>query len=167
MANYEILKTSARGAKLVTDGKMVCWLMGRFVREDGSLTPCGLVDFSNATKTLDEYRTEESVRAVKNAMFEAKRAMDREAFIKAQAELREMEKRPYDVIFDKSAIVGETDKAYKIWAGRTQVLYGKVCKAYEYLPKSMVSIEYDGDRAKATMPVWLFKQKSWLNDISR
>lgn len=149
---YTVLRESPRGAKLITDGVRQCWIQGRWMRPDGTLTPMGMANFANA-RLNSEVEAEERER--ENA---------RIAYQKAREELREAERENITITVYAGVVCSVSDKAIKCWNGAWQMLYGKRVKAYVYLPKSLVTTEEVTDGTNLTMPKWLLKKNPWLKD---
>lgn len=143
---FTIIRTSPRGAKLITDGTRQCWIQSRWMRPDGTLTPAGLANWANARLNSE---VEDAQRAREQA---------RQSFAEAQ-------KAPVTVLVRANILVGESDKAFKCWTGAFQTLYGKRVKCYDYLPKSLVSAVKEGEDMKITMPRWLFNKNGWIGNV--
>ena len=146
-----ILRTSARGAHLITDGNVVTWVQGRSVRADGSLTPSGVSALANSEKTLAQWEEEEKMRELWRT--------DRE---KAKELAFQAGKEPVTVTISRDRFADYSDKAWKVRTDRTQYLYGKVVSVYEYLPKSIVSAVLAYDKVEMTMPKWFLGKHEWL-----
>lgn len=146
-----ILRTSARGAHLITDGNLVAWVQGRSVREDGSLTPSGVSALANSEKTLAQWEEEEKMRELWRT--------DRE---KAKELAFQAGKEPVTVTISRDRFTDYSDKAWKVRTDRTQRLYGKLVSVYEYLPKSIVSAVLAYDKVEMTMPKWFLGKHEWL-----
>lgn len=139
---FTILRTSARGAHLITDGTKQCWIQGRWLRPDGTLTRMGQLAWENA-------RTAEDIEAARQAAREASKQL---MYVNVKAEV----------------LVGETEKALKCWSGSYQRLYGRVVKSYCYLPKSQVKVEKTSQEGVIclTMPAWVRDQNGWLGSFT-
>lgn len=149
-----ILRTSQRGAHLITDGTRVVWVQGRSVRPDGSLTPTGVAALTQSTKSYADWQKEEAERELWRT--------DREA---AREKAFQEGKQPVTITLASARVYDHSEKAWKIRTLRTQVLYGKVCSVYEYLPKSIVSVVGDGTHSRLTMPKWFLAKNDWLNGL--
>jgi hypothetical protein len=57
--NIQVLKESAKGALLITDGQKTAWIKGNWKREDGSFTPAALKALNNSSDTLARHKGEE------------------------------------------------------------------------------------------------------------
>ena len=150
-----ILLTSQRGAHLITDGSRVVWVMGRSVRPDGSLTPTGLDALANADKTLAQWQEEEAARELWRT--------DREA---AKERAFQEGKEPTSLSLPVARVSNGSDKAWKIRTNSTTRLYGKQVSVYNYLPKSVVSVEFSDGLALLTMPKWFLGKNHWLNELA-
>lgn len=150
---FTILRTSARGAHLITDGTKQCWIQGRWLRPDGTLTRMGQLAWENA-------RTTEDIEAECKAREEAREA--------ARQAAREASKQLMYVNVKAEVLVGETEKALKCWSGSYQRLYGRVVKSYCYLPKSQVKVEKTSQEGIIclTMPAWVRDQNGWLGSFT-
>lgn len=152
-ASIAILKTSQRGALLITDGSRVAWVMGRTQRADGSFTPSALTALANG-KTVEEWRAEdEAWRAAR----EQERA-DRERAFQEGKELT-------SVSLPATSVREGSEKSWKVRTNRTQWLYGKYVAVWEYLPKSVVKVSVDNGVATLTMPKWFLAKNGWLNEM--
>ena len=150
-----ILRTTARGAHLITDGERVVWVMGRSVRADGSLTPSGLAALTASDKTYTQWQAEEAERELWRT--------DREA---AREKAFQEGKVATTIELPSPRVLDYNEKAWKVRTLRTEYRYGRCCSVYEYLPKSVVTIVRDGVRAKLTMPKWFLAKNAWLNDMT-
>lgn len=149
-----IIKTSQRGALLITDGIRVAWVMGRSHRADGSFTPAAISALS-VGKTYAEWEAEDIA-------WRASRAKEQEERERAFQD----GKLPTTITLPASLVFDGSDKAWKVRDGK-QWNYGKLCNHYQYLPKSMVSVEWCGDDAILTMPKWYLAKNGWLNQYAR
>ena len=150
-----ILRTSQRGAHLITDGSRVVWVMGRSVRPDGSLTPSGLDALANADKTYAQWQEEEAARELWRT--------DREA---AKEKAFQEGKEPTSVSLPVARVTNGSDKAWKVRTNDWKWLYGKQVSVYNYLPKSVVSVEFTDGLAVLTMPKWFLNKNRWLNELT-
>ena len=149
-----ILRTSARGAHLITDGNVVAWVMGRSVREDGSLTPSGVSALARSEQSLSDWQEQEKMRELWRT--------DRE---KAKELAFQAGKEPVVVTISRDRFTDYSDKAWKVRTDRTKYLYGKWVSVYEYLPKSLVSAALASDKVEMTMPKWFRDKNGWLENI--
>lgn len=149
-----IIKTSQRGAHLITDGIRVAWVQGRSVRADGSLTPSGITALQEG-KTYAEWEQEEERRRLW--------AEDRE---KARELAFQEGKTPTSVSLPAVFVREGSEKSWKIRTKYTQVLYGKVVAKWEYVPKSVVSVSIDNGVATLTMPKWFLNKNGWLSEVA-
>ena len=148
-----ILRTSQRGAHLITDGTTVAWVMGRNLRADGSWTPSTYTALAEG-KPYADWQKEEADRELWRT--------DREA---AREKAFQDGKLPTTIDLPLVCVTDYSAKAWKVRTLRTQVLYGKVCSVYEYLPKSIVSVAFEDGKARLTMPKWFLSKNGWLNDL--
>ena len=148
-----IIKTSQRGAHLITDGIRVAWVMGRSVRADGSVTPTALAALTTG-KPYAEWEQEEERRRLW--------AEDRE---KAKELAFQEGKTPTTITIPAVCIREGSEKSWKVRHGK-QVLYGKYVNHYEYLPKSVVSVSIDNGVATLTMPKWFLNKNGWLSEVA-
>ena len=156
-ANTEIriIKTTERGAHLITDGVRVAWIQGRAMRADGSLTPSGLTALQEG-KPYAEWEQEEERRRLWKE--------DRE---KARELAFQEGKLPTSIVLDASRVLDYSEKAWKVRTNNYQRLYGRVVSVYEYLPKSVVSVQYNGSDAVLTMPKWFLEKNGWLGSLRK
>lgn len=148
----EVLRTSERGAKLVTDGTKAAWVMGRMVRPDNTLTYGGVKELEAAKMTDAEARDYDAYITKQREEREAARAAAR----------AEAAKKRLTVELPQSRWFGEAGKAYKVWTGYyTWNMYHKSVREFVYLPKSQVEVisAIDGV-VRLNMPEWLANQHS-------
>ena len=145
-ASIAILKTSQRGALLITDGSRVAWVMGRTQRADGSFTPSALTALANG-KTVEEW----------HAAREQERADRERAFQEG--------KEQTSVSLPAVSVREGSEKSWKVRTNRTQWLYGKYVAVWEYLPKSVVKVSVDNGVATLTMPKWFLSKNQWLYNM--
>lgn len=157
-----ILKTTERGAHLITDGVRVAWIMGRYLRADGSLTPSGLTALEEGELYTAEWRAEFDAKEARRRLW----VEDRQKAIElARKEREEEQKRLVSVSIPVDRIRDYSEKAWKVRTLATKRTYGKIVSVYEYLPKSVVSVEFSGATAVITMPKWYLDKNYWLNNI--
>lgn len=149
MTTITIIRTSDRGAHLVTDGNKVAWIQGRWYRADGTLTPRGM-------QALADGQTMEEIEAQKRAREEARQ----QAF--------EEGKRPITVLVPANTVVSYNERAWKIFNGSSyRNRYGKICRAAFFAPKSQITIEVqESGEVEVTMPKWYFSGE-WTNQGMR
>lgn len=148
----EILRTSERGAKLVTDGTKAAWVMGRMVRPDNTLTYGGVQALAEGKMTDAEARDYDNYLTRQREEREAARAAAR----------AEAAKKRLTVELPQSRWFGNAGKAYKVWTGDyTWNMYHKQVRQFVYLPQSQVEIisAIDGV-VRLNMPEWLTNQHS-------
>lgn len=144
-----IIRTSARGAHLITDGTKQCWIQGRWLREDGTLTRMGQQALEQAKPQADIEKEMKEREEARQAAREASRQL---MYVNVKAEV----------------LVGETEKALKCWTGGYQRLYGRLVRYYCYLPKSQVKVEKTNseDVICLVMPAWVREQNGWLGSFT-
>lgn len=153
-ASVSILATSRRGAHLVSNGTKAVWVMGRQVREDGTLTAGAREAIENSEMTHDEAIT---LAAAINGNREA------------AEELREQRREAARIENDREVTIniarenwrGEHDNAWQVRTNNTfRNRFGKTCSACEFLPKSRVIVipQPDGS-VNVTLANWLLKAK--------
>lgn len=145
-----VIKTSQRGALLITDGTRVAWVMGRSQRADGSFTPTAIAALADG-KTYAEWEAEDIA-------WRAARAKEKEERERAFQEGKELT----SVTLPALSVREGSEKSWKVRTNRTQVLYGKVVAKWEYLPKSVVKVSVDNGVATLTMPKWFLAKNSWM-----
>lgn len=148
-----IIRTSQRGALLITDGSRVAWVMGRTRRADGSFTP-------SAVRALAEGTPYETWEAENNAR-EARRAESRVA----REEEYQKGKETITVDIGAYRLDNGTSKAWRVRTDEMQRLYGKTVHVYQYLPKSVVAVNVEGNTAYLTMPRWFLAKSGWLKEL--
>ena len=148
-----ILKTSQRGALLISDGSRIAWVQGRTQRADGSFTPSAFTALANG-KTVAEWEAEDKA-------WRAAREQER-----ADRERRYQDGKTLVSVNIAAALVREgSEKSWKVRINRTQWLYGKYVAVWEYLPKSVVKVSVDNGVATLTMPKWFLAKNGWLNEM--
>ena len=152
-ATITILKTTERGAHLITDGVRVAWIMGRSRRSDGTFTPSAYSALAEG-KPYAEWEQEEERRRLWKE--------DRE---KARELAFQEGKQPTSVTIDASRVRDYSEKAWKVRTNATKWMYGKLVSVYEYLPKSLVSVQYTGATAVITLPKWYLEKNGWLSNL--
>lgn len=148
-----VIKTTERGARLITDGNKVAWIMGRYMRSDGTLTPMGQHALENG-KTYADWLDEEKYR---EELKEAAREERRRQF--------EVSNEKIAVSIDARRIDNGTEKAWRLRTDATRRLYGKIVHVYDYLPKAHVKVAVNGTSATLTMPRWVLHSHSWMKEI--
>lgn len=141
----EVLKTTERNAKLVTDGEKVCWVQGGWVRNDLTLTPCGARSLKFSKMTIDNYKKEsekwsddpEVRRVARERELEEKRAKDNEIV---------------KFLCNEDDFQGGSDKAWKVRTNATQRIYGKICSVWVYLPKSITIAYHENGKVCISLP---------------
>ena len=152
MAQVEIIRTTAAGAKLISNGVVAAWVQGRFVRPDNTLTRRGEEIMAAATMTDEQARNYDAhiaqLREERAAAWERERAAAREAV---------------EVAIKKDSLVGGTERALKIWmGGYTLNQYRKRVKLYIYLPTSQVEVLSETSTSVILlMPTWLRNKYDW------
>lgn len=147
-----VLRTSQRGALLITDGIRVAWVMGRSRRADGSFTPSALTALMQG-KSVAEFEQEQAAREQEFA--DRKAAREREF-----QEGKTLVSVSIPAVFIREG----SEKSWKVRTNRTQWLYGKQVSVWEYLPKSVVKVSVDNGVATLTMPKWFLAKNEWLNN---
>ena len=155
ISTITVLTTTNRGAKLITDGTKAVWVMGRQVREDGSLTAGAREALEASTMTDAEARLLVAARAGEAAAREelaAKRREENKA--KANADVT--------INVRKENFRGERGAAWQVKTS-TQMRgrYGNYYNVCAFLPKSKVTVVPQADGSvNITMPAWLM----WNNN---
>ena len=152
-ANIAIIRTTERGALLITDGTRVAWVQGRTHRADGSFTPSAVAALANG-KPVAEWEQEQAAREQEYANRKAARE---QAFQDG--------KLPVSVRVDASRVQDYSERAWKVRTAYTQRMYGRVVSVYEYLPKSLVQVAFEDGNAVLTMPKWFATKNTWLEPI--
>lgn len=153
----EVIATSSRGAKLISNGEKACWVQGRWVRKNNTLTPRGEAALENATMT---HADAQDYQAYKQRRAEEREA-EKEAFRKSQREKVEVRIR--------KAFYGgmtESGKAYKIWdGGYFNNKYKKPCKHHIFLACSQVDMKENEDSVTFLLPKWMKDMYSFWNVV--
>ena len=153
----EIIATSARGAKLVSNGEKACWVQGRWVREDNTLTPRGEEAMETATMTHAD--------ALDYQAYKQRRAEEREA---EKEKFRQSQREKVEVRIRKAFYDGltESGKAYKIWNGDYyNNRYNKPCKHHVFLACSQVDMEENEDSITLHLPKWMKDMYAFWNVV--
>lgn len=140
MAQITIIRTSDRGAHLITDGTRVAWIQGRWYREDGTLTPRG-------AQALADGQTMEEIEAAKKAAEERKIAE------------REEGRKLITVRIPAGMVENYSEKAWKIYSGSKYYnKYKRLCRASFFAPKSQIEVNVEEEGTiLVTMPKWYFR----------
>lgn len=156
MTTITIIRTSDRGAHLVTDGNKVAWVQGRWCRVNGTLTPRGI-------EALADGQTVEEFEAQKRAREEA-----RQQAFEARQQAFEEGKKLITVLVPANTIVSYSERAWKIFNGSSyRNRYGKVCRDAFFAPKSQITVEIlENGKVEVTMPKWYFSGE-WTNQGMR
>lgn len=157
----EVLKTSQRGAKLVTDGEKVAWIQGRWIRPDGTLTSLGEKNLMDSDVTLEDWKAKQAEKDrwynMTDEEREEERRKEKEAWIaakKAEGDVEHTWEMPERELIDASP------KAWKIQTNERQRLYGKFVPVYIYLPKSQTKIKsLGGGKIEVSLPDWCYRDK--------
>lgn len=157
--NIIVIKQSAKGAWLISDGTHQCWVRPSCRRADGTWTPSTYTAIASATELCTTTPEEQALND------EARK----QAWIEAKAKERELERERrssmmYILLHSHIEVLEGTDKAHKIATGRKiQNPYKyKTCliNEYLYLPKSQVSITATEKGNVLAIPTWLYEEKS-------
>ena len=148
-----IIKTTNRGALLITDGVRVAWVQGRTRRMDGSFTPSAL-DALSKGMTTEEWEA-------KDAQWRAARDAE-----KAERERAFQEGKEQTTVTIPSASISEgSERSWKVRTPFKKWMYGKQVSVYNYLPKSVVSVSVENGVATITMPKWFLSKNNWLTQM--
>ena len=153
-ATVTILATSHRGAHLVTNGTKAAWVMGRQVREDGTLTAGARESIELSDMTHDAaVQLAAAISGNREAQEQIRKERYEAARTEANAEVT------INVTADRFR--GEHGNAWQIRTDNTyRNRYGKTCFAYEYLPKSRVTVVPQPDGSyNITLANWLLREK--------
>lgn len=154
-----IIRTSSRGAALISDGINVSWIQGGWIREDGSLTNCGMKALLESTKTLEEY--EEENRRWKEE--KERKAREREETWKIK---KEEGSQILTYVIEQGVLMSAGTSAYKYVAGKGLDMYRHICNRYNYIPKSQVKVERKNCKVYVTLPKWLAEKHSIFKTIA-
>lgn len=142
----DVIRTSPRGALLISDGLHVAWVMGRTLRSDGSFTPSALEALAGG-KTIAEHEADEAAyRASRDQKFQDG-------------------KRVTTVTVGVGRVTDYSMKAWRVRTNDRQMLYGRWCWCYEYLPKSQVSVEFKEHATVLSMQKWFLDKHQWLTTL--
>lgn len=141
-----VVRTTERGALLITDGVHIAWVMGRTRRADGTFTPSALTALAEG-KTVAEHDAERAAyRAARDKAFQDG-------------------KLPTSINIGVGRVTDYSPNAWKVRTDSRQYLYGRWCWKYEYLPKSVVSVEFKEHATVLTMPRWFLAKHQWLERL--
>ena len=144
-----ILRTSSRGAHLITDGINTTWIQSGWIREDGSLTPGGMQSLLNSESTLEQYNQDQ-----------INRQRAREERQKTWEIKKEEGKQLVTMTIAKGILKSDGPTTYKYAAGKGFDMYRHLCTRWNYIPKSMVSVERKNNQVYVTLPKWLAEKHS-------
>ena len=145
-----VLRTSQRGALLITDNVRVAWVQGRTRRADGTFTPSALTALAEG-KPYAEWEQEQAVREQEYA--------ERKA---AREQQYQEGKALASVTIPAFRVREGSEKSWKVRTNLTEHRYGKQVFVWEYFPKSVVKVSIDNGVATLTMPKWLLDKNTWL-----
>lgn len=154
---YKVLKVTNRGALLITDDVHVVWVQGFTKREDGSFTKSAVDAMSKATKTVAEWEKE-------NEKWSEDAAVRQAAWEREREEKKAYNEAIVSFTCNEEDFKEGSDKAWKVKTKEFQRLYGTLCHVWEWLPKSMVTINRTDGKVKVSMPRWLYNQKNYLKN---
>ena len=150
-ATITILRTSQRGALLITDNTRVAWVQGRTHRADGTFTPSALTALAEG-KLYAEWEQEQAAREQEYA--ERKAAREQEF-----QDGKTLVTATMPAVYVREG----SEKSWKVRTPYKKWMYGKQVSAWEYFPKSVVKVSVDNGVATLTMPKWFLTKNSWLN----
>lgn len=149
--SFEILCTTSKGASLVaTNEGKAAWLRPFQVRENGTITPSGIEVLNAATMTTEEAKAKYGETIRRSNMTEEER----------KADFRARQNAPVSVYVSKENFKDAGEKAFKVKTRNMFTLYGKLVNKWDFLPKSMVSVEETETMFSLTMPKWLLDKNS-------
>ena len=158
-----VIKQSAKGAWLISDGTHQCWVRPSCRRADGTWTP--------SAYTAIQASTTPCLSAEEQALLDGDQEARKQAWIEAKAKERELERERrsammYILLNSGVEVLDGTEKAYKIATGRKiQNPYKfkrDLINEYIYLPKSQVSFKDTPTGKVLAIPTWLYEEKSSL-----
>lgn len=139
-----IIRQSAHGAFLISDGMNVAWIQRRWLREDGTLTHNGMSALLNSDETVEDQMN-------KQKAWEEKKAAEKKAWEEKKAEGA----KRVTYIIEKGILKSGGPYSYKYACGRGYDMYRRVCTHYVYLPKNQVEVERKNNKVYVTLPKWL------------
>ena len=154
-----ILRVSQRGAKLITNGITVAWIQGGWLREDGTLTDCGVRSMIQSDKTYEEYLRESQEWAERVA----REKREREEAWKKQ---KEEGSKLITYVLEQGVLMSASSTAYKYVAGKGLDMYRRICNRYNYIPKSQLKVERRNCKVYVTIPKWLAEKHSIFTTIA-
>ena len=151
-----VLRTSQRGALLITDGVRVAWVQGRTHRADGSFTPSALTALAQG-KTTEEFKTEQREREA--------------GWRRAQEEGKKPIIIPIPRDRGKSRVEDFSEKAWRVKSEQwVRGYYGNAVRDNKFLPKSLVEYAQGEGCDYLTMPKWFYlkgENRYWLAELAR
>ena len=150
-----ILRKTNNGALLITDGMMVAYIISNYIREDGTLTSCGMKALLDSNKTLEQY--EEEGRQWKENVEREKRERE-----EAWARQKEEGSKLITYVLEQGVLMSASVSAYKYACGRGIDMYRRPCIHYNYIPKSQVKVERRNCKVYVTLPKWLAEKNSFI-----
>ena len=138
-----ILRTSSRGAKLISDGIYTAWVKSSWVRPDGTLTPAAMNALLNSNETIET--TEKNLEIAQERREQARK--DREEAFLAGKEIVCFEVEP--------GVIYSQGKCWKYVVGKGLNIYHKLVNIYEYIPKSQMTIRRENNKVYCECPKWL------------
>lgn len=143
-----IIRKTANDALLITDGINVTYIIRNYIRDDGTLTNNGMKALLESDKTLEQY--EEEGR-------QWKERVEREKREKEEAWKNQKEEGAVMLTFElaQGILQSAGPKAYKYVCGKGYDMYRRICNRYEYIPKSLATVERRNCKVYVTLPKWL------------
>ena len=142
-----LLRITRGGAYIITDGMNVAFIIRNYIREDGTLTSCGMRALLNSELTLEQFKKE-----------------NREWLERVECEKREGSKL-VTYILERGVLMSASASAYKYACGKGIDMYRRPCTHYNYIPKSQVKIERRNCKVYVTLPKWLAEKNSFIFNV--
>lgn len=148
-----VLRVTRNGAMIITDGINVACIIRNYIREDGSLTTNGMKALLDSTKTLEQYQEEDR---------QWKERVEREKREREEAWKIKKEEGSKILTFElaKGILHSAGSNAYKYVCGKGFDMYRHIVNRYNYIPKSLVTVERKNNKVYVTLPKWLAEKHS-------
>lgn len=153
-----VLRVSAHGAALVSDGINVAWIQGRWIRKDGTLTDGGMRALLESNKTVEEQEAE-------SVAWKEKKERERTEREEAWKKQKEEGSKILTFVIEHGILKSAGPSSYKYVIGRKRDMYGRPCNYYNYIPKSMVTVERKNNKVYVTLPKWLADKHSIFKTV--
>ena len=154
-----VLKSTRNGAFWITDGLNVACITKNLIRTDGTLTTNGTKALMDSDKSLVDLQEADR-------LFKEKVAREKEERHAAWLKQKEEGSKKITFVLEQGVLMSAGQKAYKYACGKAFNMYRKLCTHYEYIPKSMMTVERKNCKVYVTLPKWLAEKHSTIFSVA-